>query len=61
MAFVQGYVNGEPAEIPDNFVQLWPEVYSLTAPEQTDPTAPSATDDASQSADRDASKRKDTK
>ena len=32
MALVNGFYNGEPAEIPDNFVQLWPDIYSLTPP-----------------------------
>lgn len=33
MALVQGYVNGRPAMIPDNFITLWPEVFSLEPPE----------------------------
>lgn len=32
MAYIDGYVRGEPARIPDNFTRLWPEIYSAEPP-----------------------------
>lgn len=43
MAFIDGFVNGVPARIPDNFIALWPDVYSAEPSGTADATTADAT------------------
>jgi hypothetical protein len=64
MALVPGYVNGEPAEIPDNFARLWPDVYQVAEPAadtKTDESDPTASADKSEQTSGDAPRPRDRK